>query len=76
LADNGARGVRTHYRFDPPRETVITTVQAFQQMEDPQPNLRDNTILLIDEAHRSQEGKGAFTRGHTFACAEAVFNGL
>lgn len=28
-------------------------------MDDLQPNLRDNTILLVDEAHRSQKGKGA-----------------
>jgi type I restriction enzyme, R subunit len=41
------------------RETVITTVQSFQQMDDMPPNARDNTVLLIDEAHRSQKGKGA-----------------
>ena len=41
------------------RETVITTIQCFQRMDDLAPNVRDNTILLVDEAHRSQKGKGA-----------------
>jgi type I restriction enzyme, R subunit len=41
------------------RETVVTTVQCFQQMEDLVPNERDGIICLIDEAHRSQKGKGA-----------------
>jgi type I restriction enzyme R subunit len=41
------------------RETVITTLQCFQGMDDLDPSPRDNTILLIDEAHRSQKGKGA-----------------
>ena len=44
------------------RGTVITTLQCFQQMEDLSPRTDDNaplTVLLIDEAHRSQKGKGA-----------------
>jgi len=40
------------------RETVVTTLQCFQQMDDLVPLRRDNVILLIDEAHRSQKGKG------------------
>jgi len=41
------------------RGTFITTIHCFQQMEDLDPSARDNVILLIDEAHRSQKGKGA-----------------
>jgi type I restriction enzyme R subunit len=41
------------------RETIITTIQCFQRMDDLAPCQRDNTILLVDEAHRSQKGKGA-----------------
>ena len=40
------------------RETVVTTVQCFQRMNDLEPNLADNTVLLIDECHRSQKGGG------------------
>lgn len=40
------------------RETVITTIQCFQGMEDLDENPRDNLILLIDECHRSQKGAG------------------
>ena len=40
------------------RETIITTIQAFQRMGDLAPVGRDNVISLIDEAHRSQKGKG------------------
>ncbi len=40
------------------RETIITTLQCFQRMDDLMPSLRDNTILMVDEAHRSQKGKG------------------
>jgi len=43
------------------RETIITTLQCFQQMEDLEPLQRDNTILLIDECHRSQKGVGYAT---------------
>jgi type I restriction enzyme, R subunit len=39
--------------------TVVTTIQCFQQMDDLEPSPRDNVILLIDESHRSQKGKGA-----------------
>jgi type I restriction enzyme, R subunit len=38
------------------RETIVTTVQCFQRMEDLEANPRDNMILLIDECHRSQKG--------------------
>ena len=42
--------------------TLITTLQCFQQMDDLPPRRGDDvplTVLLIDEAHRSQKGKGA-----------------
>jgi type I restriction enzyme R subunit len=41
------------------RETIITTLQCFQRMDDLAPSARDNIISLVDEAHRSQKGKGA-----------------
>ncbi len=44
------------------RGTVITTLQCFQQMDDLTPRKGEQaplTVLLIDEAHRSQKGKGA-----------------
>ncbi len=44
------------------RGTLITTLQCFQQMDDLAPRTDAKaplTILLIDEAHRSQKGKGA-----------------
>lgn len=40
------------------RGTVVTTLQSFQQMGDLAPLQRDNIISLVDEAHRSQKGKG------------------
>lgn len=40
------------------RGTLITTLQSFQQMGDLPPVQRDNVISLVDEAHRSQKGKG------------------
>ncbi len=40
------------------RGTVITTIQSFQKMKDLAPRQRDNIISLVDEAHRSQKGKG------------------
>ncbi len=40
------------------RGTVITTIQSFQKMHDLAPRQRDNIISLVDEAHRSQKGKG------------------
>ena len=43
---------------DDRRETIITTIQAFQRMGDLAPVERDNVVSLIDEAHRSQKGKG------------------
>ncbi|WP_058554764.1 type I restriction endonuclease subunit R [Thiohalocapsa sp. ML1] len=41
------------------RGTLVTTLQAFQRMEDLAPVERDNVILLVDECHRSQSSKGA-----------------
>ena len=41
------------------RETIVTTIQCFQRMNDLAPNTRANIILLVDEAHRSQKGDGA-----------------
>ena len=41
------------------QETIITTLQCFQRMDDLAPCPRDNVITMIDEAHRSQKGKGA-----------------
>ena len=46
------------------REVLITTIQKFQDIEYTDP--RDNIIILIDEAHRSQYGKLAIKRDHTF----------
>jgi type I restriction enzyme R subunit len=40
------------------RGTLVTTLQSFQQMGDLAPLERDNIISLVDEAHRSQKGKG------------------
>jgi type I restriction enzyme, R subunit len=40
------------------RGTVVTTLQSFQQMGNLAPLQRDNIISLVDEAHRSQKGKG------------------
>ncbi len=41
------------------RGTLVTTLQSFQQMADLPPVSRDNVISLVDEAHRSQKGKGS-----------------
>src|SRR5439155_17622404 len=40
------------------RGTLVTTLQSFQQMGDLAALQRDNIISLVDEAHRSQKGKG------------------
>ncbi len=40
------------------RGTLVTTIQAFQQMSDLPAVDRENVISLVDEAHRSQKGKG------------------
>jgi type I restriction enzyme, R subunit len=40
------------------RGTFITTIQSFQQMGDLAPIERDDIVSLVDEAHRSQKGKG------------------
>jgi type I restriction enzyme R subunit len=40
------------------RETIVTTLQCFQRMDDLPPATRDNYVALIDECHRSQKGKG------------------
>lgn len=39
------------------RGTLITTIQAFQKMDTLSPLQEDNIISLVDEAHRSQQGK-------------------
>jgi len=46
------------------REVIITTIQKFQDI--PHVDTRDNIIILIDEAHRSQYGKLATKRDNTF----------
>lgn len=40
------------------RGTLVTTIQAFQNMGDLAPVTRDNVISMIDECHRSQKGDG------------------
>jgi type I restriction enzyme, R subunit len=38
------------------RGTLVTTIQAFQNMGDLDPVARDNIISMVDECHRSQKG--------------------
>lgn len=52
----GVADLKAKLRGDGARETIVTTIQCFQRMENLEPNLRDNVILLIDECHRSQKG--------------------
>ena len=40
------------------RGTLVTTIQAFQNMGDLVPLTRDNIVSMVDECHRSQKGKG------------------
>jgi type I restriction enzyme R subunit len=40
------------------RGTLVTTIQAFQNMGDLAPLARDNVISMVDECHRSQKGDG------------------
>ena len=40
------------------RGTLVTTIQAFQNMGDLPPLTRDNVISMVDECHRSQKGQG------------------
>jgi type I restriction enzyme R subunit len=40
------------------RGTLVTTIQAFQNMGDLTPLTRDNVISMVDECHRSQKGEG------------------
>ena len=40
------------------RGTLVTTIQSFQNMGDLDPVTRDNVISMVDECHRSQQGKG------------------
>lgn len=40
------------------RGTLVTTIQAFQNMGDLAPLTRDNVISMVDECHRSQKGDG------------------
>jgi len=46
------------------RQVIITTIQKFQDIQRTDP--RDNIIILIDEAHRSQYGQLAVKRNNTF----------
>jgi type I restriction enzyme R subunit len=39
------------------RGTLVTTIQAFQDMGDLVPVARDNLISMVDECHRSQKGE-------------------
>jgi type I restriction enzyme R subunit len=61
-----------------PAEVIITTIQKFQEMDfgpngNAKPDDRDNVIILIDEAHRTQYGqfhsvlKAAFPNAKRFA---------
>ena len=55
------------------RKIIITTVYLFDQIDEPL-NYRDNIILMVDEAHRTQEGNlGANMRN---ALPNAFFFGL
>ena len=54
----GVRDLKKRIRNER-RETIITTLQCFQNMNDLEPSTRDNIIVLVDEAHRSQKGKEA-----------------
>lgn len=55
------------------RKIIITTVYLFDQIDEPL-NYRDNIILMVDEAHRTQEGNlGANMRK---ALPNAFFFGL
>lgn len=40
------------------RGTLVTTIQAFQNMGNLAPLTRDNVISMVDECHRSQKGDG------------------
>ncbi|MGC3975636.1 MAG: HsdR family type I site-specific deoxyribonuclease [Nitrospira sp.] len=40
------------------RGTLVTTIQAFQEMGELAPLTRDNVISMVDECHRSQKGDG------------------
>jgi type I restriction enzyme R subunit len=51
--DDLKRKLRTNWRG-----TVVTTIQAFQNMGDLTPLTRDNVISMVDECHRSQKGQG------------------
>jgi len=57
----GVRDLKGKIRLDR-RETIVTTIQCFQGMGDLLPNTRKNIIVLLDEAHRSQQG-GRMRRG-------------
>jgi type I restriction enzyme, R subunit len=41
------------------RGTLVTTIQAFQNMGDLTPSTRDNIVSMVDECHRSQKGDGS-----------------
>ena len=53
----GVEDLKRRLRIDW-RGTLVTTIQAFQNMGDLIPLTRDNIISLVDECHRSQQGQG------------------
>ena len=53
----GVEDLKRRLRIDW-RGTLVTTIQAFQNMGDLPPLTRDNVISLVDECHRSQQGQG------------------
>ena len=53
----GVEDLKRRLRIDW-RGTLVTTIQAFQNMGDLLPLARDNVISLVDECHRSQQGQG------------------
>ncbi|MHB8643631.1 MAG: type I restriction endonuclease subunit R [Gaiellaceae bacterium] len=56
------------------RGTLVTTIQSFQRMGDLPPQTRDNVISLVDEAHRSQSGKG--NESHAMTMRVKIPNGF
>jgi type I restriction enzyme R subunit len=54
--------------------TLVTTIQSFQRMGDLPPQTRDNIISLVDEAHRSQSGKGK--ESHAMTMRVKIPNGF
>ena len=53
----GVEDLKRKFRADW-RGTLVTTIQAFQNMGDLAPLTRDSVISMVDECHRSQKGNG------------------